>query len=379
MRNMMQQTTPTAKVVMLGNSEQGKSAIVLKFVTGNFIQKYDPTIEDIYQAYHVCDNERIILDILDTSGLAQDREALGHQWIYESDIFLLVYAVNSTTPLDGLSEWRDMIVQVKQATGNDAKIPIVLVANKCDTDEPEDTIATATQKGQQLADDWDCPFVKVSARSGFGLDHLWDTAVRQYLRTEVKHEFKQQEEEEEEQHKCLCCTCFFTKSTAQSIELKDEEESTDGVPLQLGGVQYTTSMPISEHYTKKRVGDKIKLYNVHHLPRDDTFEPIISSKNYEMERQFGCKRFFCSILCGLFLPFIIVFQTIVFCAYKEEGSRNVWYLKHYPLNYAYDDAHYSIFKDFLGLMVGREPQQDPETVRNRKWFLRQSATQLCKR
>ncbi|CAO2622224.1 Ras-related protein Rap-2c [Lemmus lemmus] len=37
------------KVVVLGSGGVGKSALTVQFVTGTFIEKYDPTIEDRYE------------------------------------------------------------------------------------------------------------------------------------------------------------------------------------------------------------------------------------------------------------------------------------------------------------------------------------------
>ncbi|CAO2591903.1 Ras-related protein Rap-2a [Lemmus lemmus] len=37
------------KVVVLGSGGVGKSALTVQFVTGTFIEKYDPTIEDLYE------------------------------------------------------------------------------------------------------------------------------------------------------------------------------------------------------------------------------------------------------------------------------------------------------------------------------------------
>lgn len=37
------------KVVVLGSGGVGKSALTVQFVSGCFIEKYDPTIEDFYR------------------------------------------------------------------------------------------------------------------------------------------------------------------------------------------------------------------------------------------------------------------------------------------------------------------------------------------
>ena len=37
------------KVVVLGSGGVGKSALTVQFVSGHFMEKYDPTIEDFYR------------------------------------------------------------------------------------------------------------------------------------------------------------------------------------------------------------------------------------------------------------------------------------------------------------------------------------------
>lgn len=37
------------KVVVLGSGGVGKSALTVQFVSGKFVERYDPTIEDFYR------------------------------------------------------------------------------------------------------------------------------------------------------------------------------------------------------------------------------------------------------------------------------------------------------------------------------------------
>lgn len=56
------------KVVVLGSGGVGKSALTVQFVSGCFMEKYDPTIEDFYRKEIEVDNLPCVLEILDTAG-----------------------------------------------------------------------------------------------------------------------------------------------------------------------------------------------------------------------------------------------------------------------------------------------------------------------
>ena len=146
---------------------------------------------DLYSKYHVCDDEPILLSIIDTPGRQEYLETLGKQWIRESEIFILVFAVNSplqsassstNTPFEQCTVWRDKILQVKQTR----RAPIILVGNKCDIAEPDRTIPRS--KGEELADEWHCPYIETSAKSWQGLQELFDEVVHQYHTAQLKME-----------------------------------------------------------------------------------------------------------------------------------------------------------------------------------------------
>lgn len=58
----------TYKIVVLGSGGVGKSALTIQFIQGNFVEKYDPTIEDSYRKQVQIDGRLVMLDILDTAG-----------------------------------------------------------------------------------------------------------------------------------------------------------------------------------------------------------------------------------------------------------------------------------------------------------------------
>ncbi|CAG0892933.1 unnamed protein product, partial [Cyprideis torosa] len=59
------------KVVVLGSGGVGKSALTMQFVSGCFMERYDPTIEDFYRKEIEVDASPCVIEILDTAGTEQ--------------------------------------------------------------------------------------------------------------------------------------------------------------------------------------------------------------------------------------------------------------------------------------------------------------------
>lgn len=56
------------RMVILGSSKVGKSAIVSRFLNSKFEDQYTPTIEDFHRKFYSIRGDIYQLDILDTSG-----------------------------------------------------------------------------------------------------------------------------------------------------------------------------------------------------------------------------------------------------------------------------------------------------------------------
>lgn len=62
------------KVMVLGQSGVGKTAMVVRFITKRFIGEYDPNLEKIYTHNTILDNDYAQFDILDAAGQPNVRD-----------------------------------------------------------------------------------------------------------------------------------------------------------------------------------------------------------------------------------------------------------------------------------------------------------------
>ncbi|KAK7893089.1 hypothetical protein WMY93_022241 [Mugilogobius chulae] len=101
------------KVVVLGSGGVGKSALTVQFVTGTFIEKYDPTIEDFYRKEIEVDSSPSVLEILDTAGTEQFA-SMRDLYIRNGQGFILVYSLVNQQSFQDIKPMRDQIIRVKR-------------------------------------------------------------------------------------------------------------------------------------------------------------------------------------------------------------------------------------------------------------------------
>ncbi|XP_054718900.1 ras-related protein Rap-2c-like [Uloborus diversus] len=159
------------KVVVLGSGGVGKSALTVQFVSGAFMEKYDPTIEDFYRKEIEVDCAPCVLEILDTAGTEQFA-SMRDLYIKNGQGFVVVYSVTSHQTFQDIKGMREQISRVK---GQD-RVPLLLVGNKRDLDHQREV---ARAEGEGLARLWGCPFLESSARSRQDVDELFAEIVRE--------------------------------------------------------------------------------------------------------------------------------------------------------------------------------------------------------
>jgi len=120
------------KLVVLGGGGVGKSALTIRLVTDNFLDEYDPTIEDSYRKQVMIDDESALLDILDTAG-QEEFDRLRSLSYSDTHTIMLCFSVDSRDSLEDVeAKW------VGEIADNCQGVKLVLVALKCDLREAGD-------------------------------------------------------------------------------------------------------------------------------------------------------------------------------------------------------------------------------------------------
>jgi small GTP-binding protein len=157
-------------IVLFGASTVGKSAITVQFIQDLFIEKYDPTIEDLYRKTIELDNEFLSIEIMDTAG-SENFSSMRELYIRDGNGFLLVYSIISPSSLKELEYFHDLIVSVKETD----KFPCLIVGNKRDLKESR---LVPFEDAVKFAERFHYDLLEISAKSLNSVNDVFMNIIR---------------------------------------------------------------------------------------------------------------------------------------------------------------------------------------------------------
>ncbi|RWS07926.1 GTP-binding protein Rhes-like protein [Dinothrombium tinctorium] len=158
-----------ARVVVLGASRVGKTAIIKQFVENSFPEHHDATVEEWYSTeFDMGNNGTLTLNILDTAGTGFPE--MRRMEIKNFEAFILVFDVNDYDSFEEVRCLRERIIEAKRkpATTTNADIsevnypPIVIVGNK--NDSPSKRVVSKELAETISTIDWENGYVDASAK-----------------------------------------------------------------------------------------------------------------------------------------------------------------------------------------------------------------------
>ncbi|VDH90000.1 Ras homolog enriched in brain [Mytilus galloprovincialis] len=134
------------RIALMGFRSVGKSSVTIQFIEKQFVDSYDPTIENTFHKNLKIKGQEYALEVVDTAG--QDEYSILPQSYYISvDGYVLVYSVNSRKSFDVIKIVYDKLLDMKGSSN----IPVVLVGNKNDLQNDR---VVSVDEGKKLASEW---------------------------------------------------------------------------------------------------------------------------------------------------------------------------------------------------------------------------------
>ena len=144
------------KVLLLGNSDVGKSSLLLRFVDSVWNESFVPTIGVDFKVKTLDIGEkRVKMQIWDTAGQERFRNVVA-TYFRGSNGILLIYDITTRESFKNLESW--LIEIEKNASENVLKI---LIGNKNDL---ENERVISKEEGQDFANRYSMQFIETSAK-----------------------------------------------------------------------------------------------------------------------------------------------------------------------------------------------------------------------
>lgn len=153
----------------MGYRSVGKSSITIQFVENQFVDSYDPTIENTFSRSVKYDNVEYNLQIVDTAG--QDEYSLFPE-AYTMDMngYILVYSVNSNKSFEVVKVIHEKLLDMVGTL----QAPMLLVGNKSDLHMDR---VISTEEGKRLAQSWGAHFLECSAKHNADVQSIFKKIV----------------------------------------------------------------------------------------------------------------------------------------------------------------------------------------------------------
>ncbi|KAI2798782.1 hypothetical protein RDWZM_007262 [Blomia tropicalis] len=180
------------KIALMGFRSVGKSSITIQLVEGQFVDSYDPTIENTFYTTIKVKGQDYSLKLVDTAG--QDEYSIfPHSYAMDIHGYCLVYSINNAKSFEVVRIIYDKLLDM---TGK-IHVPIILVGNKVDLHLER---CVSYQEGKDLANYMKAQFVEVSAKENMAVNSMFQTLI---LNIEKQSLAESPENTQEKHNKCI--------------------------------------------------------------------------------------------------------------------------------------------------------------------------------
>ena len=178
---MLDENISRVKLILLGDTGVGKSAIIKRFHQDKFESDLTSTLcANFIEKEFIIKKKKVILEVWDTAG-QETFNSMTKIFVKNSKIIILVYNVTSLKSFEALDYWYDFII--KEIGPN---VILGLAGNKTDLIFDADfTEEVSSEKGKEFANKIGASFALVSAKeSSKEIKALFNQLLVKYLETQ---------------------------------------------------------------------------------------------------------------------------------------------------------------------------------------------------
>ena len=165
------------KIIILGNSSCGKTALIERFVNGRFLETQATIGTEAFSKIIEVDRNVCKLEIWDTAG-QEKFNALSRLFYRGAKCAVLVYDITDEVTFTTLSQWRNNVLEVV-SPNNSEDFPFILIGNKADKKANR---VVARKSAQSWCDLMNIPYFECSAKTNLNVDLAFYTLIRNYLK-----------------------------------------------------------------------------------------------------------------------------------------------------------------------------------------------------
>ena len=160
------------KILTLGDTEVGKTSIVLRYADDKFNDSKISTIGIDFKIKQVNKGgESIKVSIYDTAGQERFQRIIKHYYRGANGV-LLTFDISNKNSFEKLNYW---IQDLKENADNINDLFICLIGNKIDK---EDKREVSIEEANKFAQENNMPYFEVSAKTGEGIKNLFDEVIK---------------------------------------------------------------------------------------------------------------------------------------------------------------------------------------------------------
>ena len=163
-------------VVVIGDSQVGKTALILRYIQDRFDNTFDTTLGVNFRRKKlILDNSKVFMQIWDTSGQERFRTIIRSYYSRAMGVVLMYDCTDPKTYQD-IKLW---MLQIDNHASKDAVK--VLVASKYD----QQNVQISPEKGQMLADSYEIPFFITSSMTGQNVNEVFNYVAQEIFKRQL--------------------------------------------------------------------------------------------------------------------------------------------------------------------------------------------------